>query len=68
MERLTYYLSCGNKRQHPCLDRDTGGEFIVTKFSSIVDIIIPFFQKYPILGVKAIDFFYFLPSSRDNES
>lgn len=53
MESLTYYLSCGNYKLHP--SRDTG-EFIVTKFSSIVDIIIPFFQKYPILGVKALDF------------
>jgi hypothetical protein len=41
---------------HP--NRDTG-EFIVTKFSSIVDIIIPFFQKYPLLGVKALDFVNF---------
>lgn len=52
MESLTHYLSCGNYKLHP--SRDTG-EYIVTKFSSIEDIIIPFFKKYPILGVKALD-------------
>lgn len=31
-------------------------EFKVTKLSDILNIIIPFFQKYPILGVKAKDF------------
>ena len=28
----------------------------VTKFDDIVNKIIPFFKKYPILGVKALDF------------
>jgi hypothetical protein len=57
MESLTHYLSCGYYRLHP--SRDTG-EFVVTKFSSIVDIIIPLFQKYPVLGVKALDFDNFM--------
>nr|ATI20507.1 LAGLIDADG endonuclease [Juglanconis juglandina] len=56
MESLINYLSCGNYMLHSC--RETG-EFIVTKFSSIEDTIIPFFQKYPILGVKALDFVNF---------
>lgn len=30
--------------------------FSVTKFKDIVEKIIPFFQKYPIQGVKALDF------------
>ena len=28
----------------------------MTKYSDIVDIIIPFFDKYPIQGLKALDF------------
>ena len=30
--------------------------FTVSKFSDITEKIIPFFKKYPILGVKALDF------------
>ena len=30
--------------------------FQITKFSDIVNIIIPFFDKYPIQGQKALDF------------
>ena len=29
---------------------------MVTKFDDIVNIIIPFYNKYPIHGVKALDF------------
>ena len=36
-------------------DRDSY-KFCVTKFDDIVNKIIPFFKKYPILGVKALDF------------
>jgi hypothetical protein len=32
------------------------GDFKVQSFSSIKEIIIPFFKKNPILGVKALDF------------
>jgi len=28
----------------------------ITKISDIVDTIIPFFEKYPILGIKDLDF------------
>ena len=31
----------------------------ITKFSDIVNIIIPFFNQYPILGVKSLDFLDF---------
>lgn len=30
--------------------------FQITNFSDIIDIIIPFFEKYPIQGIKALDF------------
>ena len=32
------------------------GYFIVTNFENIAEIIIPFFNKYKIVGVKALDF------------
>ena len=31
----------------------------ITKISDIVNTIIPFFEKYPIIGVKNLDFTYF---------
>jgi len=31
----------------------------ITKFSDIVNIIIPFFEKYEIVGIKSLDFFDF---------
>jgi hypothetical protein len=31
----------------------------ISKFSDIVNIIIPFFNKYPILGIKSLDFIEF---------
>jgi hypothetical protein len=31
----------------------------ISKFSNIVNIIIPFFNKYPILGIKSLDFIEF---------
>jgi len=37
------------------LNRDFG-EMIVTRFSDIESKIIPFFDKYPILGVKLLDY------------
>ena len=51
MKRLKEFLNCGNLYKK----RETF-QLIVTKFEDIVTIIIPFFKKYPIRGVKAIDF------------
>ena len=45
------YLTCGNIHK----SRDTL-EYRVTKFDDIVNKVIPFFQKYKIRGVKALDF------------
>jgi hypothetical protein len=51
---LVNYLDCGNvsekQKQSPILD------FQITKFEDLIEKVIPFFQKYPILGVKAKDF------------
>lgn len=32
------------------------GNFVVTRLSDILDKIIPFYQKYPVVGVKYLDF------------
>ena len=34
-------------------------EYRVTKFENLNNIIIPFFKKYPILGIKQLDFLDF---------
>ena len=53
MKNFINYFGCGNYFLRTNHDF---GKFQVTKFSDITGIIIPFFQKYPIRGVKAEDF------------
>jgi hypothetical protein len=48
---LIDYLGCGNLRRK----RDVF-EYQVSKFSDLIEKIIPFFKKYPILGEKSKDF------------
>jgi hypothetical protein len=52
MVNISKYLGCGNVYS----DRDIKKVFVVHKFDDIINIIIPFFKKYPIFGVKAQDF------------
>ena len=51
LKLLIEYFDCGNIYKN----RDAF-YFRVTKYQDIVEKIIPFFQKYPIRGVKALDF------------
>ena len=51
MENIINYLECGYLSV-----RNDIIDFRVTKFSDIVEKIIPFFNKYPLLGVKQKDF------------
>jgi hypothetical protein len=53
MGSLVSYLGCGNYKTRSGKDF---GEFIVSSISDIRDIIIPFFQNYPIQGVKLLDY------------
>ena len=57
MESLISYLGCG--RYSSTQSRPDCATFIVTKFKDINNIIIPFFDKYPIRGVKHEDFLIF---------
>ena len=69
MESIVNYLECGYLSA-----RDDIIDFQVTKFSDIIEKIIPFFDKYPILGIKSQDYSDFklvasshpaLPKGRD---
>lgn len=51
MERLISYLGCGYNSE-----REDIVDFYVTKFTDIADKVIPFFYKYPIIGVKLGNF------------
>lgn len=54
MKSLITYLGCGNY-YYSHLNKDAG-DFIVSRFSDITDKIIPFLDKYQILGIKSKDF------------
>ena len=50
------YLGCGSVNKHTS---EHAVVFIVTKLSDITEKIIPFFDKYKIVGVKYQDYQYF---------
>ena len=51
MRCLVDYLGCGKIQVY-----NSAVEYLVTKFSDLTDKIIPLFQKYPIQGVKHLDY------------
>jgi hypothetical protein len=53
MKSLVKYLDCG--RYESVLGHDHGN-YVVTRFTDICNIIIPFFEKYPLQGIKVEDF------------
>jgi hypothetical protein len=53
MKSLIGYLGCGRYFSYSNKNK---GEFAVVKFSDITEKIIPFFDKYHILGVKSRDY------------
>lgn len=53
LKNLVKYLDCG--RYYPNKGHESG-QLRVTKFSDVEGKILPFFDNYPILGVKAIDY------------
>lgn len=53
MKSLIAYLGCDT---YVCRDKKDSVEFRVSKLNDLIEIIIPFFKKYPILGIKALDF------------
>jgi hypothetical protein len=53
IKSLVSYLGCGHYRE---VINKSACEFVVSGFSDNNTIIIPFFKKYPLQGVKALDF------------
>jgi len=51
MKSLIEYFKCGN-----LLKKRETVHFSITKFTDLTEKIIPFFEKYPVLGVKSKDF------------
>jgi len=51
MKYFVEYLGCGK-----CYTFKNNAEYICRNFSEIQEKILPFFIKYPIIGVKAQDF------------
>jgi hypothetical protein len=55
MRSLVDFLDCGK------IYISAGSvDFIVTKFSDITNKLIPFFEKYPIQGIKCLNYLDFL--------
>lgn len=61
MKALIEYLGCG--RYYSKKKQDVG-DIVVSGLSDITAKIIPFFEKYPIVGVKALDFVDFCKASK----
>lgn len=59
MERLVSYLGCGF-----ISERGDIVDFQVTKFTNIVEKIIPFFEKYHIIGVKLDNYHDFCKATK----
>lgn len=56
IKSIVDYLDCGK-----FYENDSGSiYYIVTKFSDITNKLIPFFEKYPIQGIKYLNFLDFL--------
>jgi hypothetical protein len=53
MELISKYLNSGNIYK---LDNRPMVSLTIVKYSDITNLIIPFFKKYPVLGVKQNDF------------
>lgn len=54
MNFLVSHFGCGKVSSKN--ESKTVLDFEVKNFDNLINIIIPFFQKYPILGIKALDF------------
>lgn len=53
MKSLILYLGCGRVEEE---SKASLVYFVVSRFENIIGKVIPFFDTYPILGVKALDY------------
>jgi hypothetical protein len=56
LQNLTDFFGCGS---YTIRSNKLAGDFVVSNFSDISQKIIPFFDKYPLYGVKALNFIDF---------
>ena len=56
MKKLINFFQCGRIES---ASQNLGLNYVVTKFKDITDKVIPFFDKYPIQGLKTFDFLDF---------
>jgi hypothetical protein len=56
MKKLVTFFECGRIES---TSKSVGLHFVVTKFKDIIDKVIPFFDKYPIEGIKSLDYLDF---------
>lgn len=56
MKSFITYFGCGKVEENL---KTSMSYFVVNKFNDITEIIIPFFDKYPIHGVKSLDYINF---------
>jgi LAGLIDADG endonuclease len=60
MESLISYLDCGRITQ----SKSSMTHFVVSKLSDNLEKIIPFFNKYPLVGIKCQDFADFCKTAK----
>jgi hypothetical protein len=53
LKSLVDFLGCGS---YYTRNKQAAGDFLIVKSSDIFEKLIPFFDKYSILGVKALDY------------
>ena len=53
LQNIVNYLNCGSYRE---VTKNNAGRFQVESFQNIIEKIIPFLDKYPLLGVKVKDY------------
>lgn len=53
LKNLVTFLKCGRYYKRPA---ENASDFLCKSLSENLNIVLPFFQKYPILGTKALDF------------
>ena len=68
MKSFTDYLNCGNISKNSSSTRSSWIDYTVVRYDDLVLKIIPFFDKYKIIGVKIQDYLDFKQSSRVNEN
>lgn len=56
MKSLINYLGCGRVEENLKVSMSY---FVVSNFKDIIEKVIPFFDKYPILGIKSLDYICF---------